>query len=324
MKNNIYIIFFLTIIILTGGFLISKKQIGKSTNSIQNTKPIFPDPDSLSFIEQLRQRQFTGGEITIEETLGKESNYTSFIFSYPSDSLKIYGMMNIPDGDPPAGGFPLVLLNHGYFNQSSFSSGDGTHGMADILAANGYLTLASDYRGFGKSENDDQGSRGHRPEYAIDVLNLIASIPTIDKASPEKIGIWGHSMGGEVALRAAEATDKLKAIVLWAPTSARVSDNARFYGGRQSRPTQASSNLDLKGSSPADYLHYITSPISLHQGLSDTEVNPDWSKELNEALLKEDKTIEFFEYPGQDHNFRNLGWDVISKRTVDFFDRYLK
>ncbi|OGF99652.1 hypothetical protein A2153_03805 [Candidatus Gottesmanbacteria bacterium RBG_16_38_7b] len=80
----------------------------------------------------------------------------------------------------------------------------------------------------------------------------------------------------------------------------------------------------MKGSSPADYLHYITSPISLHQGLSDTEVNPDWSKELNEALLKEDKTIEFFEYPGQDHNFRNLGWDVISKRTVDFFDRYLK
>ena len=214
MKNNIYIIFFLTIIILTGGFLISKKQIGKSTNSIQNTKPIFPDPDSLSFIEQLRQRQFTGGEITIEETLGKESNYTSFIFSYPSDSLKIYGMMNIPDGDPPAGGFPLVLLNHGYFNQSSFSSGDGTHGMADILAANGYLTLASDYRGFGKSENDDQGSRGHRPEYAIDVLNLIASIPTIDKASPEKIGIWGHSMGGEVALRAAEATVKHQVILI--------------------------------------------------------------------------------------------------------------
>lgn len=33
------------------------------------------------------------------------------------------------------------------------------------------------YRGFGKSEDvSGQPSRGHRPEYAIDVLNLIASV----------------------------------------------------------------------------------------------------------------------------------------------------
>jgi len=54
------------------------------------------------------------------------------------------------------------------------------------------------------------------------------------------------------------------------------------------------------------------------------EVNPEWSKELNEALKNEGKTVEYFEYPGQDHNFRNLGWGVISQRTLEFFDRYLK
>lgn len=46
----------------------------------------------------------------------------------------------------------------------------------------------------------------------------------IRKADANRIGMWGHSMGGEVALRTAEATDKVKAIALWAPTSANASE----------------------------------------------------------------------------------------------------
>lgn len=272
----------------------------------------------ISFIESLRKRDYQPSQITIESTLSNNGSYTGYLIFYLSDNLKIYGRMNVPQGNGP---FPIIILNHGYFNTSTFTSGDGTQTMADILSRNGYLTLASDYRGFGKSETDGQGARGHRPEYAIDVLNLITSVNTLDKADPNKIGMWGHSMGGEVALRSVEATDKIKALVLWAPTSARVSDNAGFYGGRRSQPQ---ANPDADGASPANYLQYISTPISLHQGLSDTEVKPEWSKELNDELKKENKTIEYFEYPGQDHNFKNLGWGEISEKTIEFFDRYLK
>lgn len=276
--------------------------------------------DSISFIEGLRSRQFNGGEIKIEQTISNQGSYTSYIFSYPSDNLKIYGKMNIPTGDGP---FPVVLLNHGYFNQSSYVSGNGTDGMANILAANNYITLASDYRGFGKSENDSQGGRGHRPDYAVDVLNLLSSVKTLPKADVSKIGMWGHSMGGEVSLRSVEASDQVKALVLWAPTSGRASDNAAFYGGGRRSPT-SSSSPSLEGASPINYLQYINTPISLHQGLADTEVKPEWSKELNAALNREGKTVEYFEYEGQDHNFSNLGWGLVSKRTVDFFDKFLK
>lgn len=318
----IYLGTLIILIIGLAGLILWQKgifQINQQPTAIQvpsNGNTVIPQS---SFIENLRKRQYQGGEIKIEETLSKEGNYTSYIFSYPSDNLKIYGMMNIPDGEGP---FPVIVLNHGYFNQSTFQSGDGTHTMADILAAKGYLTLAPDYRGFGKSEEDGQGSRGHRPEYAIDVLNLIASINSLPKADQNKIGMWGHSMGGEVSLRTVEVTNKVKALVLWAPTSGRISDNASFYGGR--RDTPRPSNPNLEGASPINYLKYITTPISLHQGLSDTEVKPEWSKELNDALKKEGKEVEYFEYAGQDHNFRNLGWDVISQRTVDFFDKYVK
>lgn len=288
-------------------------------NIVVGDQPGFISEGKNSFIESLRKREFRGGEIKIEEKLAHNNSYTSYIFSYPSDNLKIYGMMNIPDGKGP---FPIIILNHGYFNPSSFTSGDGTKTMADILASNGYLTLASDYRSHGKSDSDNGGRGGHRPEYTIDVLNLIASVKSLPKADQERIGMWGHSMGGEVSLRTVEATDKVKALVLWAPTSGRAADNASFYGGRRS--PSVSSNLVLEGVSPINYLKYINTPISLHQGLSDVEVKPEWSKELKSELEKIDKQVEYFEYEGQDHNFRNLGWDLISERTLGFFKKSLE
>ncbi len=321
MKIPKYFVYSLLLLIVIIGVYFLQRKIGKeistkSSGTLTNT--ITPTGNPTSFIEQLRQKQYKGGEIKIEETLAHNNSYTSYIFSYPSDSLKIYGMMNIPAGDGP---FPIIVLNHGYFSPSSFSSGDGTRTMADILATNGYITVASDYRGHGQSEVDGQRGGGHRPEFAIDVLNLIASIENIEKADQNRIGIWGHSMGGEVSLRAAEATDRVKAIVLWAPTSANASDNANFYGGRHNANTN---NPENDGISPINYLRYISAPISLHQGLVDVEVKPEWSKQLNDALKIEGKTVEYFEYEGQDHNFRNLGWEMISKRTIAFFDTYLK
>lgn len=294
----------------------------QQVNTPQNTTQINNQHTNTSstFIEQLRQREFKGGEIRIEETLAHNNSYTSYILSYPSDNLKIYGMMNVPSGDGP---FPVIVLNHGYFNTKSFNSGDGTHAMADILAVKGYITLASDYRGFGKSEDaPSQRSGGHRPEYAIDVLNLIASVKSLSKADTNKIGMWGHSMGGEVSLQTVETTDKIKALVLWAPTSGNAADNASFYGSGRTSPRP--NNPNLVGVSPINYLKYIQTPISLHQGLADTEVKPEWSKELNDALKKEGKIVEYFEYEGQDHNFKNLGWDAISDRTIEFFDKHLK
>lgn len=322
MKKYVVLLVFVTIpAIILAVYLFNNKLINSTTNTTQTKleSPLNEESDTQvtnTFIENLRQREYKSSTITIENTITNNGIYTGYIIFYISDELKIYGRMNVPNGDPPAGGFPVIILNHGYFNQSSFTSGDGTQTMADILARNGYLTLASDYRGFGKSENDEQGSRGHNPNYAIDVLNLIASVGNIDKADPDNIGIWGHSMGGEVSLRTIEATDSVKAVVLWAPTSTNQSANSAFYRGSSSQNEEEAHN-------DGD-LQYINTPISLHQGLSDVEVNPEWSKELNEDLQKLGKQIEYFEYESQDHNFRNLGWDEISKRTIEFFNSYLK
>lgn len=324
-----YIIFIAVLVfVFLGIFYFRLNNSPSSSSATKNSESLGKnaagtDAQDNSFIETLRNKTFKTSKVTIEQTLSDNSAYTSYEISYMSDNLKIYGVMNVPTGNGP---FPVIIMNHGYFNQSTFKSGDGTQSMAEILAQNGYITLASDYRGFGKSQDSPQTFRGgHRPDYAIDVLNLIASVKNVKGADSSRIGMWGHSMGGEVSLRTAEATKALKAIVLWAPTSANAQDNANFYGrGRHGQSPSPASAPSVQGASPINYLQYINAPIGLHQGLSDTEVNPQWSRNLNEALKKAGKSVEYFEYPGQDHNFRNLGWDVIAPRTVAFFDKYVK
>lgn len=321
MNNYAKAFFFICILVVLTVFIAYQRNNPSQVSESLNLTPTIAQDNTgnLSFVETLRKREYKPSQITIDSSLSGNNSYKSYIFSYRSDDLKIYGRMNVPSGDGP---FPVIILNHGYFNANAFTSGDGTQTMADILAKNGYLTLASDYRGFGKSDNDSQGSRGHNPNYAIDVLNMIASVKNVDKADPDRIGMWGHSMGGEVSIRTAEVTDKVKAVVLWAPTSTNTSVNAAFYGG--DRRTSSTTDQNNESAYSKKDISYITAPISLHQGLSDTEVNPEWSKELNDVLKANNKTVEYFEYPGQDHNFRNLGWDEISKRTLDFFDGYLK
>lgn len=284
-------------------------------------------------IENLRKRSYESSQVTVEDTLSRNASYTVYRVSYLSDGLKIFAAMNVPAGSPElAEGFPVIVLNHGYFNPVTFKTGDGTRTMADILARNGYLTLASDYRGHGESESDGV-SRGHRAEYSTDILNLIASIKNVEQANPEKVGVWGHSMGGEGTLKVLEISDQVKAAVLWAPTSGNAQRNynrwARRFGGdsaqHQDRRFIEPPDLQtLKETSSINYLGYITAPIQLHHGTVDTEVPYDWSVELNKNLEEAGKEIEFFTYEGQDHNFKNLGWGEISPRTVEFFDRYLK
>jgi uncharacterized protein len=327
-KKNIYIIVAIVVVILAL-ILFWQRNIAtiqqspaqnipndalEGDHSLENTVG-----ESPNFMEDLRSKEYNGGEIKIESTITENDTYTSYLISYPSEVLNIYGVMNIPKGEGP---FPVIVLNHGYYNPSEYKSGDGTRNIADILVHEGYITVASDYRGHGNSDNDSGNRGGHRPEYAIDVLNLIASIKSINQADTNRIGMWGHSMGGEVSLRTIIATDKVKALVLWAPTSADAADNLGYYGGHNTN--SVSVNPKLKNVSPINYLTYVQTPISIHQGLEDTEVNPEWSRELNDALKKEGKKVEYFEYEGQDHNFRNLGWEEVSNKTISFFATYLQ
>jgi dienelactone hydrolase len=189
-------------------------------------------------IEGLRQHNYQGGDIHIRETLNETDSYTAYLIDYPSDGLTITGVMQIPKGDGP---FPVIVMNHGFFSRSVYNSGDGTDRSSAFLAQHGYITLASDYRSWGES---DIGASFFYSGLVIDVINLINAIPSIPEADPERVGIWGHSMGGGVTMkvitilggRVARSDSEgrtettVKAAVLYSPVSADDTDIINRWG----------------------------------------------------------------------------------------------
>ncbi|HET9910146.1 MAG TPA: alpha/beta fold hydrolase [Anaerolineales bacterium] len=187
-------------------------------------------------IDGLRNHEFEGGEIKIRSTLDENDKYTTYLIEYPSDGLTITGVMQIPAGDGP---FPVIILNHGFFARSVFNSGDGTDRAAAYLAQQGYITLASDYRSWGGSEI---GESFFYSGLAIDVINLLNAVPSIEEADPNRVGMWGHSMGGGVTMKVLTIVGtgssrpelgkeaSIKAAVLYSTVSADMSDIINRWG----------------------------------------------------------------------------------------------
>jgi dipeptidyl aminopeptidase/acylaminoacyl peptidase len=147
-------------------------------------------------IDGLRAHDYHSGDVRILATLAETDDYTRYRIEYPSDGLTISGVMQVPTvGEAP---YPVIVMNHGFFSRTVYGSGDGTDRAAEFLNKCGYLTLASDYRSWGKS---DFGPSLFYSGLAIDVVNLLNAIPSIEQADPARIGMWGHSMGGGVTMK---------------------------------------------------------------------------------------------------------------------------
>jgi len=161
-------------------------------------------------IEAMREREYPGSNIVIEQELADGSNYKRYIASYKSDGLKIFGLLTVPDGSPPTGGWPVIIFNHGYIPPDQYVTTQRYVDYVDSFAKNGYIVFKSDYRGHGNSEGSASGNY-FSPGYAVDVLNAVSSIKKYKDVNPEKIGMWGHSMGGNITMRNLVITDDIKA-----------------------------------------------------------------------------------------------------------------
>lgn len=167
--------------------------------TLMPTPTPIPTIEELIFpftIEGLREREYQSGKITIIEEQLQTDLFTRYLIEYPSDGLTITGIMQIPkNGREP---FPVIVMNHGFFSRFVFASGDGTDRAAEFLNRRGYLTISSDYRSWGGS---DIGPSLFYSGLVIDVINLLNAIPSIPEADYERIGLWGHSMGGGVTFK---------------------------------------------------------------------------------------------------------------------------
>lgn len=79
-----------------------------------------------------------------------------------------------------------------------------------------------------------------------------------------------------------------------------------------------------QASDPTYFLGDITTPIQLHTGGDDEEVPVAFSVSLYDQLQKLGKPVEYYNYPGGDHNISSPNFELAMQRSIDFFNKYLK
>ena len=57
-------------------------------------------------VEVMRQAEYPGSDIVIEQALQPGANYQRYLASYLSEGLKIYALLTVPNGEKPATGWP--------------------------------------------------------------------------------------------------------------------------------------------------------------------------------------------------------------------------
>src|SRR5512133_3430920 len=190
---------------------------GQTPTQVLTSTPIptaTPVPNPLQ-ISAMRTREYPGSDITIEKTLDPGVNYSRYYVSYRSEGLKIYALMTIPNGTKPATGWPVIVFNHGYIPPEIYRTTERYVAYVDLIARSGYIVFRSDYRGHDQSEGVARGAYGS-PDYTVDVLNAVASMKRYPDADPNRMGMWGHSMGGYITLRSMVISKDIKAGVIWA------------------------------------------------------------------------------------------------------------
>lgn len=350
-----------SILVLALGFVIYSKTgsdlpldifPGQSSNN-DDFGQMEKKPHPLS-IESLRRGEYPGSDLTLEQELPNGSNYKRSIVSYKSEGLKIYALLTVPLAPSPEGGYPVIIFNHGFIPPVEYRTTEKYIAYTDAFSRSGYVLIRPDYRGHGNSEGKAAGGYGSN-NYTIDVLNALASIKRLAdsstsserfavKINANRIGMWGHSMGGFITLRSMVVSRDIKAGVIWAGVVGTYNDLLNNWRRRSVNPVPLTSgfnprswrqtlvqeygepraNPEFWNSLSANfYLKDISGPLQLHHGTIDTTVPIEFSKKLDSEIKQAGKQSELYTYENDDHNLAN-NLAVALNRSVEFFDKYLK
>jgi len=316
------------------------------TSTVEPTVTFTPEPTATPVphpmsIIALRDQEYPGSEITIVKELERGINYRRYYAYYLSEGLKIYALLTIPNSKKPEGGFPAIVFNHGYIPPNVYKTTERYIAYVDQIARSGYVVFRIDYRGHDQSEGEATGAYGN-PGYQFDVMNAVASLKQHPDVNPEKIGMWGHSMGGYLTLRAMVISDDIKAGVIWAGVVASYPDlvyNWRRTGAFTPSPSSTGRGwragwIEQYGTpeqnpvfwdsiSATSYLTDLSGPLELHHGTADDDVPVEFSIRLAELARQNGQIANLYTYEGDNHNISKYFTQAM-RQTIEFFDIYLK
>lgn len=309
-----------TLIIKNTGFLAQYNfdNLKKRGNNVSEIKTI----GQVLTVQEARKALVKRGDLK-----GKTFNtFESKAISFESNGKKISGMMNIPL-TAKSNKMPAIIMIRGFADSEGYYIGSGSWRVADELARNGFVTVSLDFLGFGLSDGESKDILEARFEKPVSVLDLIESVKNLDFVDSEKIGIWAHSNGGQIAISVLEITGKNYPTVLWAPMTNpfpnsvldTIDENSESGQIVKTKIDIFEGEYDSKLYSIDNFYDWIEAPILIHQGTADVWCKVEWQKELQNKLKSLGKEIELDIVKNNDHNFKQ-SWDEVMEKDVEFFE----
>jgi len=350
MRKKAWVIIAVCVVLVTtlgtGLFLWSTQQQRLPITAGLGIQPIFdPTPVSDPFadltIPYLRTRSYISNVSGLQK-ISENANYTSYLANYDSNGLKINGQLTQPKGDVPKGGWPAIIFIHGYIPPQQYQTLVNYNAYVDYLARNGFVVFKIDLRGHDDSEGDPGGAY-YSSDYVIDALNAYAALQKTNFVNPEKIGLWGHSMAGNVVFRSFAAKPEIPAIVIWAGAVYSYTDFGKYGisdNSYQPRPSTspttrkrealfaAHGQFDPADSFwkqvvPTNYLGDLQGAIQVHHAVDDNVVDIAYSRDVMKLLDGTSITHELYEYQSGGHNITGSSFTLAMQKTVEFFKKHL-
>ena len=205
------------------------------------------------------------------------------------------------------------------------------------------MVLKIDYLGHGESGGEPSGSY-FSPGYTIDSISALKSLQKMEIIDPQGIGMWGHSMAGNLVLRAMLIEPDVKAGVIWSGAVYSYDDFGKYgitdntYRPPATAETPEASDqrsrsreiledygwpdtqVDYwKAVSLTENIEHLNNPIQLHHAEDDPVVNIGYSIDLAAVLQENGKEFELYSYEGGGHNLVSPYFNQAIQRTIEFF-----
>jgi len=251
------------------------------------------------------------------------------------DGAEIHGMMVKPPSFEAGKKYPTLLWIHGGPN------GQDDHALEfslyplqferQLLAAQGYVVLAVNYRG-----SSGRGSEFTRSIFADwgnkEVADLLGGIDyAVAKgiADPDRLGIGGWSYGGILTDYTIASDPRFKAAISGAGSANQISmygsDQYIFQYNNEIGPPWKSQDLWLKISYPFFHADRIHTPTLFMGGEKDFNVPIIGSEQMFQALRTLGVPTQLVVYPGQFHLFTRPSYQYDRlQRYIAWYEKYLK
>lgn len=275
------------------------------------------------WIESLRSRPFPGGTLKVEDEMSRGDGFTKYHMTWPSGGQPMTGTISIPDGRGP---FPVVVVNHGYIPAGRYWEGQDSGIFGDPLAAHGFISVAPNWPGYAGSGPAPAGLPAIVGEL-VAALDLVSSLSSLPAADPARVAFIGHSNGGGISLLAMVVDPRVKAVVLFAPVSSDMADNARKWwlaSGSMGEAGSPDANAEgYRHLSPRNYFVTGQPPALFLQGTADEDIPAAWTQGSHDLMAAQGIHTDIVWFPGAHHDMTGADLGRANSLSEDWIRKAL-